>query len=381
MNKKNINIYFVLVVSIVCVILFLLPTGFENKDMLKDTLREKAEILKVDNSDIKHLGLITVGSQALKIKVLSGKFKNEQYDATNILMGQMAFDKLFIEGNTVLVVLKYNKAKTKITSARATDIYRINYELMLFILFALFLVSFAGWTGMKALLSFLFTALSIWKILIPCFLKGVSPILISFIIVALCTAVIILLISGFSRKGFVALTGAITGVALTSILASVFTFLFQIDGSVQDFSELLLYSGFSHLNLTDIFISGIFIAAAGAVMDVAVDISAAQFEIIEKVPNISRKQLMKSGFSIAYQVIGTMTTTLLFAYSGSFMFAFMVFMAKGTPMINIFNTNYISAEILHTLVGSFGLVLVAPITAIVGSYVYCHKGSNSVVVE
>jgi uncharacterized membrane protein len=65
-----------------------------------------------------------------------------------------------------------------------------------------------------------------------------------------------------------------------------------------------------------------------------------------------------------------MTTTLLFAYSGSFLFVFMMFMAKGTPMVNIFNTNYIAAEILHTLIGSFSLVLVAPATAIIGGYVY-----------
>jgi uncharacterized membrane protein len=68
-----------------------------------------------------------------------------------------------------------------------------------------------------------------------------------------------------------------------------------------------------------------------------------------------------------------MTTTLLFAYSGSFMFVFMAFMAKGVPMITIFNTNYIAAEILQTLVGSFGLVLVAPLTAIIGGIVYCKK--------
>jgi len=108
-------------------------------------------------------------------------------------------------------------------------------------------------------------------------------------------------------------------------------------------------------------------------MDVAMDISAAQNEIILKIPEISKSELIKSGFHIAQPVIGTMTTTLLFAYSGSFMFVFMVFMTKGTPMISIANTNYISAEILHTLVGSFGLVLVAPITAIIGGYVYSFR--------
>ena len=45
---------------------------------------------------------------------------------------------------------------------------------------------------------------------------------------------------------------------------------------VKEFSETLLYTGYTHLDITSIFISCIFIAAAGAVMDVAMDIAAAQ---------------------------------------------------------------------------------------------------------
>ena len=43
----------------------------------------------------------------------------------------------------------------------------------------------------------------------------------------------------------------------------------------------------------------------------------------------------------------------------------MVFMAQGTPMDHILNYKYVAAEILDTVVGSFGLVTVAPFTALV----------------
>ncbi|MCC8164815.1 MAG: YibE/F family protein, partial [Planctomycetes bacterium] len=39
----------------------------------------------------------------------------------------------------------------------------------------------------------------------------------------------------------------------------------------------------------------------------------------------------------------------------------------------ILNLSYVSAEILHTLAGSFGLVLVAPITAVIGSLLYVRR--------
>ena len=52
------------------------------------------------------------------------------------------------------------------------------------------------------------------------------------------------------------------------------------------------------------------------------------------------------------------------AYSGGYISLLMVFMAQGTPLDNILNYKYVSAEILHTIVGSFGLCTVAPFTAL-----------------
>lgn len=62
--------------------------------------------------------------------------------------------------------------------------------------------------------------------------------------------------------------------------------------------------------------------------------------------------------------MGTMTTTLLFAYSGGYIALLMVFMAQGTPVDHILNYKYVAAEIIHTVIGSFGLVTVAPFTAL-----------------
>jgi len=91
-----------------------------------------------------------------------------------------------------------------------------------------------------------------------------------------------------------------------------------------------------------------------------------------KKPDIGRRELIASGMNVGRAVVGTMTTTLLLAYSGSFTALMMVFIAQGTPVINILNLTYIAAEILHTLVGSFGVVLVAPFTAIVAGWLYAR---------
>lgn len=131
-------------------------------------------------------------------------------------------------------------------------------------------------------------------------------------------------------------------------------------------SESLLYSGFQHLNLTAIFTSSIFIGASGAMMDLSVDITSAIQEVVEKKPDISWKEAAKSGMNVGRAAMGTMTTTLLLAYSGEYITLMMVFMAQGTPVDHILNYKYVAAEVLDTIAGSFGLVTVAPFTALVG---------------
>ncbi len=136
------------------------------------------------------------------------------------------------------------------------------------------------------------------------------------------------------------------------------------EGAVIAYSESQLYSGFEHLNLTQIFMSSIFIGASGAVMDIAVDITSAVYEVVEKKAGITWQEATLSGIRVGQAAMGTMTTTLLLAYSGGYLGLLMVFMAQGTPIDNILNYKYVSAEMMDTIVGSIGLVTVAPFTAL-----------------
>ncbi|WP_321307386.1 YibE/F family protein [Marinifilum fragile] len=356
-------------------IIVLLPNGFETQAD-KNTTRVRALVLETDNSLIVETGIIKTGTQSLKIKILNGKFKGEELTAFNQLVGRMEFDKFFLPKDKTLTVLNLNEDNSQIISATVVDHYRIRLEAFLLALFVIILVAFAGWTGIKAMLSFMFAGIAIWKLLLPGLLKGFPPIPLSLAIVALLTSVIIFLVAGTNKKGLSAFLGAMSGVAVTCIMAILFGTLFNIHGAIKPFSETLLYSGYNYLNLTEIFLAGIFISSSGAVMDIAMDISASQAEVYQANKEISRKELRRSGFEVGKAVVGTMTTTLLLAYSGGFSALLMVFIAQGTPMINILNLNYVSGEILHTLVGSFGLVLVAPFTAIIGSWIFTRRTKN-----
>ncbi len=118
------------------------------------------------------------------------------------------------------------------------------------------------------------------------------------------------------------------------------------------------------MDLKQLFMASIFIGSSGAVMDLAVDITAAVHEVVEKKPDIKPWEAVKSGMNVGRSAMGTMTTTLLLAYSGGYLSLLMVFMAQGTPIDNLLNYKYVASEILDSIVGSFGLVSVAPLTAL-----------------
>ncbi len=271
----------VLFFLVLCAVLVFIPTGYKSS-FYEGSIHAKAEVLSVDNDDIQNLSVIQVGTQILRTRLLDGPHKGMEVKTINQLQGKKEIDEIYSRGDDVLVEYRFKGDKTTVYTRGH---YRLEVEIILAVLFAVFLVLVAGFTGFKA----------------------------------------------------------------------------------------LMYSGFAHLNLTSIFVSGIIIACSGAVMDLAMDIAASMHEIREKKPDIGYTEHVLSGMKVGRSVIGTMTTTLLLAYSGGYTTMLMYHMGQGTPPAQFFNINYIAAEILNVFVGSFGLVAVAPFTAITGGLIFKYK--------
>lgn len=345
----------------------------------------KARVLSVDNSNVFTIGLLRKGEQHVRLKVLSGPYKGREFNGTNIIRANMELDKVFEPGDLALVAIPYGVDEN--FTVIAQDHYRIGNSILLFSLFGLLLLVFAGITGFNALLSFVFSCLVIWKIVVPLSLKpgfsvhlplldrnlsltpGEIVLLVTFGAVTLLCAVIIFLVAGMTRKGVTAFIGSILGVLASCVMAYVFTKLFRISGGMMPYAQTLLYSGYEFLSLPHIYIGAIFLSSSGAVMDLAMDVSAGMVEILQKRPDIDRRELIGSGLNIGRSVVGTMTTTLLLAYSGGYLTLMMTFAAQGIGPLDFINNPYVASEAVKTLVGSFGLVLVAPFTAFVGGFV------------
>ena len=362
----------VIVGIILIIILILIPTGFEGAQIYQGTERVPAEVLSADNSQIVDNGLIRTGEQSCSVRVLKGKFRDRTIDsAVNMLTGSYENDKIFSVGDKALIIISYNGSE--ILSAAMIDHYRLDYEIILAVIFAVILVATAGKTGFRSLLSFILTVLAVWKVIVPLYLKGADPIISGAVFTALLSVMIIAMVYGFDKRCFAAVAGVMSGVVVALLFGAVFTSLFKIHGAVMSMSESLLYCGYGNLSLTSIFTAAIFIGSSGAMMDLAVDITSAMHEITLKKPDIGKKELIVSGMNIGKAAMGTISTTLLLAYTGSCIAMLMVFTAQGTPLINILNYKYVAAEIVHTVAGSIGLTAVAPLTAVLGGMLLARK--------
>lgn len=357
---------------VLTVLLHFTPTGFEHR-LAGDSIRCRGEVTAVDDSQVNTYGVVQAGIQGLSLRLLDGPFAGQVVEAHNEMLGKMELDKRFVEGDTALVVLSLEGGR--ISHAVAQDHYRLGVEATLFGLFALLLAVFAGWTGIRALLSFVFSAYVIWKLLVPAFLRGHDPVLAALALVTLLMGAIIFLVGGLNRRGFVAFLGSLLGIVATCLLALAFAGPFRLHGAVVPFAETLLFSGYAHLDLTRIFLASIFIACSGAVMDLAMDVATSLEEVVAADPGLGFGRTLASGLRVGRVVVGTMTTTLLLAYSGGYITLLMVFMAQNIPMRSILNMNLVAAEIMTTLVGSFGLVLVAPFTALAGAFLFTRQAS------
>ena len=348
----------VLVCLLAILFLLVLPTGFEGALLYQEAERCTARVLETNDSAIIDTGLVRSGEQRCTLEILDGPFQGEVVAGVNMLNGSLEQDKLFAVGDRAYVVVSHDG--DTITNVTMSDHYRLGWEALMAAGFALFLILFAGRTGVRAIASIL----TLWKVLVPLYLKGWNPIWVGLAITLFLTVIIIALVYGFDRRCLSAVSGSFLGILVTCVLGVLFTDLFQIHGAVMSNSESLLYAGYAHLNLTQIYMASIFIGASGAVMDLSVDITSAVHEVVEKRPDLGWKEAACSGVNVGRAAMGTMTTTLLFAYSGGYIALLMVFMAQGTPVDHILNYKYVAAEIIHTVIGSFGLVTVAPFTAL-----------------
>ena len=112
--------------------------------------------------------------------------------------------------------------------------------------------------------------------------------------------------------------GTVAGVGISGILAVLFGRLTQISGyNVAEIEQLEYVGQMTNVKIGELLYAGILISTLGAVMDVAMSVASTINEIHYRNPDLSRKELFTSGIRVGKDMMGTMSNTLILAFTGS----------------------------------------------------------------
>lgn len=357
-----------IVMAVFCGLLCLLPSPYLN--ITSQFPREKVRIDAVDNGMLDAVGIAYNGVQTCQITVLTGEHRGERLVSHNYLNAALDKDKLFAPGDTAWAMLQQGEKGISVT---LIDHYRIATELSAVAILALALIVFGGMVGCGAMVSLAASAIMIWKLLIPLLLRGINPMFASCVTVVVLTIIIDVLVAGFTERCLVAVLGSLAGTLMTCFAAILLTHLLKLDGGDLPYVVPLLAQSHMTIDVRSLYIGMVFLANSGALMDLSMDVAVSMEEIHRHKPDIGRADLMRSGLIVGRNVLGTMTTTLMLAYSGNYLSMLMYFVGQGTPLGDVVNLKYVASQLLNTLVGSFGLVVAAPLTALVAGTIFFSK--------
>jgi uncharacterized membrane protein len=305
------------------------------------------------------------GLQTLRIKILNGSHAGEEVIVENHFTDNTAMDIRVEDGDTVVLYVDQRGEET----FHITDFIRQRYVFVIVLVFIALLLLIGRTSGLKSFITLTITGLIIIKVMLPLILAGFDPIGASSLSAVLITVLTFGIVSGINTKSFSAAFGTLCGVLSASVIAYITGSLANLTGLSSDEATMLVYIPQNiHFDFMGLLFAGIIIGTLGAVMDVAMSISSAMFEMKSLNPDIATGKLVKSGFNIGRDIMGTMTNTLILAYTGSSIFLMLVFLAYKTPLIRIINMDVIATEIIRAFAGSIGIILSIPATVFLSAY-------------
>ena len=336
---------------------------------------EKAQVLAIteDKSVIDEdtEGVIK-GSMELKVKILTGRYKGDICFITNYFSA--LYNVNVKEGDTLCV--RIDTTGEGVYSCSVYNYNRVPLIIGLILVFFLALALIGGFQGVKAFIGLLYTILCLFGILLPLTLKGVPAIPLTCAIIFVTSAVCFYLIGGISKKTIAAALGCFSGVLIAALLGQIAASIGGITTFQMDEAEaLLLLKSTTEIKMRGLFISGILIAAMGAVMDITMSIASALEEVHIADPKRDVKGLIQSGLNIGRDAMGTMANTLVLAYVGSALNMCVLIYSYGVGWRQLLCTDFVAIEVIRAVAGSVGIICAVPCVSVFAALLYTSKKS------
>jgi len=226
--------------------------------------------------------------------------------------------------------------------------------------------------GKKGARSFIALFLNFGVVLFSLFFMmdpNINPIIITLIACTGISCINLFYINKVNRKTATAFLSTIITIVLLIFVIYVVTKKAFIQGfGEEEIEELSVFSLYIGTDFVKIGASMIIISTIGAITDVAISITSPMQEVYLHHPNISRKELFRSGITIGKDILGTNANTLFFAFIGGYLGLLLWFRDLHYSFGEIINSKVFSAEVLTILCAGIGIALIIPIASWINAY-------------
>jgi len=226
----------------------------------------------------------------------------------------------------------------------------------------------AGMRGARSLLALAFAVASVWFVLVPMLVAGYDPLLVGVGLSILILGVAIFVTHGFTVVSVASYLGSLVAIGLTILFAHIAVLSSRVSGLVGDESSTITILYGSSVDLQGLLLASMIIGILGVLDDVAVMQAAMVREFMyEKSHTV--KEVFWKAMRVGQEHAAALVNTLVLAYTAVALPLFLIVLAPTDRSFNTaeipwgmqFSNELFTAELIRSIVGSFGLVITIPI--------------------
>lgn len=248
------------------------------------------------------------------------------------------------------------------------DYQRTPPLLWLALAFAVVVVAFGRWKGVRALLGLGASILILVAFVVPSLLRDQPAVPVALTGTVLIALLALYLAHGLSMTTTVALAGTLLSLLLITFLALFTASLTSLTGLADEQAQILRVTA-GALDLRGLLVAGIVVGALGVLDDVTVTQVSTVAALRRADPRMPRAALYSEAIRVGRDHVASTVNTLVLAYAGAALPLVLLFAQGTVPVARILTGEVVAVEVVRMLVGSIGLVLSVPITTALATVV------------
>ena len=303
---------------------------------IKDTLEEKSTDVYGNKDETR--------KQVLHLKVLSGKYKGQTYETTNMYYPSQLVTQKFRAGQRLFVNVKHGEPVIQ-------DPKRDWVLVLAMTVMSTLMVAVSGKKSFSLIASMILSWVIFYLvIMLDIKLNGSYIVLLFGLADIVFSFFSLLVVQGFNRKMLATWLATILGTFVSFALCYL---IMRLTGE----SEIKYETGdYATQDPRGIFLAQTLLGILGAVMDEATDIISSLYELIQTKVDLTAKQLIQSGRTMGQEIMGPLINVLVLIFMSEELPMTIIYLRDNNSLRSTFGFT-LSLGVTQSIISAIGIVL------------------------